>query len=108
MKYGVISKADLVSDLKGWDWLYAAGRLHKPVQILKENPEIQTFMRTNYENAVKTALLLMPKTFTELDLFRGIASLSYIGDPRMIAGENPKKVTTCLVYSTLAFIYSNE
>lgn len=93
MKYGVISKADMLSDLKNWHWLYAAGRLHKPVQILKRNVEIENAMRVNYHHALQTALLLMPKTFNEIDLFRGVASLSYIGDPRMIAGENPKKVS---------------
>lgn len=92
MKYGVISKAALLKDLTTWTWLYVAGRLHKPVHILKGNKEIQEAITTNYLSAVKAALLLMPKTFSELDLFRGIASLSYIGDPRMIAGENPQKV----------------
>lgn len=93
MKYGVISKEDLLTDLKHWSWLYSSGRLHKPVHILKRNIDIENAMRMNYHHALQAALLLMPKTFNEVDLFRGIASLSYIGDPRMIAGENPKKVT---------------
>jgi len=49
-------------------------------------------MARNKEYAVRTALLLVPKLFDEFDLFTKIASLSYTGDPRMIVGENPKKV----------------
>ena len=95
MKYGVISTSDLMRDLLSWKWLYIAGRLQKPVQILQSNLEIESAVQRNVEQALRVALLLMPRLFNEVDLFRGVASLSYIGDPRMLVGENPKKVRTC-------------
>lgn len=92
LKYGVIERSALLSDLLNWDTLYIAGRLHKPVLLVKSTPEIDEAIEVNRRHAVRAALLLMPKIFTELDLYLGVASLSYIGDPRMIFGENPKKV----------------
>ena len=39
------------------------------------------------------ALLLLPGQFNETEIYLKIASLSYIGDPRMyVGGENPRKV----------------
>ncbi len=49
-------------------------------------------MAINREHAIRTTLLMLPNNFKEIDLYMGIASLSYIGDPRMFIGENPKKV----------------
>jgi translocator assembly and maintenance protein 41 len=92
MKYGVISKNDLIKDLFTWETLYVAGRLHKPVQILKSDPDIMDAMNINKEHAIRTSLLLLQSKFTEKDLYLTIASLSYLGDPRMIFGENPNKV----------------
>jgi len=82
----------LLDDLNEWHSLYVAGRLHKPIRILKNNEIIEKAIARNKESAVRTAFLLLPKLFDEFDLFTKIASLSYTGDPRMIVGENPKKV----------------
>jgi mitochondrial translocator assembly and maintenance protein 41 len=35
--------------------------------------------------------------FREIDLYLSIASLSYIGDPRMLYGENPRKVVNLVM-----------
>lgn len=92
MKYGVISKKHLLDDLTTWSNLYTAGRLQKPVRILKNNEAIEKAIKTNLESAVRTSLLMLPEQFEEVDLYLSIASLSYVGDPRMYLGENPKKV----------------
>ncbi|XP_043288500.1 phosphatidate cytidylyltransferase, mitochondrial [Venturia canescens] len=95
IKYGVISEISLVEDLLDWDSLYLAGRLHKPVQILvepDENSQIGAALVRNLHSAVHAALLLLPEHFTESDLYREIAGLSYRGDFRMSFGEDKNKI----------------
>lgn len=92
MKYGIISKKQALADLTRWNNLYLAGRLHKPVHVLKSHPELEQAIGLNHEQAIRTSLLLLPDRFNEVDLFLTVASLSYVGDPRMFLGENPKKV----------------
>ena len=83
----------LLQDLNDWTTLYAAGRLMKPVRsIINGSKEIKNALLLNRLHAVRTSLLLMPVEFNETELYQTIASLSYIGDPRMLIGENPKKV----------------
>ena len=92
MKYGVINKSFLMKDLQTWSCLYAAGRLHKPIFVMKKNDEIEKAIEQNKVFALYTSLLLLPNKFSEVDLYLTIASLSYVGDPRMLIGENPRKV----------------
>ncbi|KAJ3299245.1 Mitochondrial translocator assembly and maintenance protein 41 [Borealophlyctis nickersoniae] len=92
IKYGVVSMDRLFRDLTEWETLYLAGRLHKPVKIIRDDARISLGMRANLRAAVRTALLLLPNQFTEEELFHTIAGLSYKGDFRMRFGENPHKV----------------
>ena len=93
IKYGVVNLDTLCRDLSEWDTLYIAGRLQKPVKILRDDPRVRLANQINLISAVRTALLLLPPTFTELDLYSTIAGISYLGDPRMsLPTENPNKV----------------
>lgn len=94
IKYGIISTKHLIEDLLDWRDLYLAGRLHKPVEIIKEpnNIKIEAAMMNNLKSAVHAALLLLPKNFTEYEFYYTIANLSYMGDFRMTFGENKEKV----------------
>lgn len=102
MKYGVISTSKLSEDLLNWTDLYIAGRLHKPVFIIKSNPLFDNYVEINREHALRAAVFLLPPKFGELELFLSIASLSYNGDPRMGMSENPMKVR-CLASKTNIF-----
>jgi translocator assembly and maintenance protein 41 len=93
IKYGVVNIDTLCEDLREWPTLYIAGRLHKPVKILRDEPRVRLANQINLISALRTALLLLPPTFTEQELYGTIASISYTGDPRMsLPTENPGKV----------------
>ncbi|XP_063709305.1 phosphatidate cytidylyltransferase, mitochondrial [Culicoides brevitarsis] len=94
IKYGVVATDDLIEDLLDWRDLYIAGRLHKPVEIVKPptNVKLENGINNNLKSAVHAALLLLPETFTEYEFYFCIASLSYMGDFRMTFGENKDKV----------------
>lgn len=96
IKYGVVNLDTLSSDLSEWNTLYLAGRLQKPVKILRDDPRVRLANQVNLLSALRTALLMLPENFTERQLYERIAGLSYMGDPRMnpyFSGENPNKVS---------------
>lgn len=96
IKYGVVNLDTLARDLTDWDTLYLAGRLQKPVKILRDDPRIRLSNQINLVSALRTSLLMLPEQFTERQLYERIASLSYLGDLRMhsmIASEAPNKVS---------------
>lgn len=57
----------------------------------------------NLASALRAALLLLPESFTEIQLFEEIAGLSYRGDFRMKVGENPHKVRNIVAAQLPAF-----
>ena len=105
IKYGTISRDNFLLDLNEWQWLYLAGRLHKPVNmILRPNDEdIVLALKANLNSAVTATLLCLPEYFTEEELFLRIAGLSYAGDFRMIVGENKNKVQNIVISNFESF-----
>ena len=104
IKYGVTSLANLVRDLSTWDTLYLAGRLQKPVRIVRDHPQVRFANQQNLMAAVRTAQLLLPQTFDEMQLYRTIAGLSYLGDPRMaLPTESPTKVSDIVTNNIVHF-----
>lgn len=105
IKYGTISRDNFLLDLNEWQWLYLAGRLHKPVNmILRPNDEdIVLALKANLNSAVTATFLCLPEYFTEEELFLRIAGLSYAGDFRMIVGENKNKVQNIVISNFESF-----
>ncbi|KAI1334456.1 mitochondrial matrix Mmp37-domain-containing protein [Xylariaceae sp. FL0016] len=104
IKYGVVNLDTLCRDLSEWDTLYLAGRLHKPVKILRDDPRVRLSNQINLLSALRTALLLLPPSFTEQELYATIAGISYLGDPRMaFPTENPKKVANIVNHNMINF-----
>jgi len=84
---------NLCSDLLNWNTLYLAGRMHKPLRIIKDDARVRLTQQVNLVSAVRAALLTLPEEFSETELFERIAGISYSGDPRMLLpAENRGKV----------------
>ncbi|KAJ5291965.1 Phosphatidate cytidylyltransferase [Penicillium angulare] len=93
IKYGVVNLDTLCEDLTQWNTLYLAGRLHKPVKILRDHPKVRLANQMNLLSALRVALLLLPERFSEFELYSTIAGMSYMGDLRMVLpAEDPGKV----------------
>lgn len=104
IKYGVVNLDLLCDDLSDWKTLYLAGRLQKPVKILRDDPRVRLANQLNLISAVRTALLLLPEKFSEIDLYRTITGISYLGDPRMTLGaENLNKVSNIVEHQLANF-----
>ena len=94
VKYGVLSTRSLLSDLETWSSLYASGRMHKPINVLKPSPPISKSQSKNLKMALSCALLTSSEFEKSWgDLFMGVSNISYSGDLRMsIKAEDPDKV----------------
>lgn len=104
IKYGVISVDNLCTDLLTWNSLYVAGRMHKPLRIIKDDARVRLTQQVNLTSAIRTALLTLPETFEERQLYERIAALSYNGDLRMaLPFENRSKISNIVNAQTPQF-----
>ena len=126
LKYGVVSTADLLSDLRNWDYLYLAGRMQKPICSIQANCQIAIpenkediihAQQTNLLAAVSASLLIIsgqsittsPITIQTQKLYTTIASLSYTGDFRMQTGaEDPNKITKLVETPGMLDLWENN
>lgn len=103
IKYGVVAVDHLVQDLMDWETLYLAGRMQKPIHVLRDDPRIRLANQVNLSSAIRASLLLLPETFSEEDLYTEITSISYKGDFRMRYGENPNKIANIVATQSEQF-----
>jgi translocator assembly and maintenance protein 41 len=84
---------DLQEDLLEWKYLYAGGRLHKPVvDVISPTEMLEANIEENRRSVLQVALLQLPESFTLSDLIYKITWVSYDGDFRMTFGEDKNKV----------------
>ncbi|KAF8133260.1 Mmp37-domain-containing protein [Boletus edulis] len=104
IKYGVTTVDTLCADLLNWRTLYLAGRMHKPIRIIRDDARVRLTQQVNLASALRTALLTLPAQFMQRDLFSAIASISYAGDPRMLLpAENRGKVANMVTRQEAQF-----
>jgi translocator assembly and maintenance protein 41 len=70
----------LCEDLLDWKTLYAAGRMHKPVRILRQDARVLLANQVNLASVLRVALLSLPEEFTEVQLWEQVAGVSYLGE----------------------------
>jgi hypothetical protein len=100
IKYGVISEANALIDLKEWSSFAFAGRSQKPVLPIIKNSDLMTeAFESNVRSALELSILLNFKTgltnegVSLHDLLVTICGLSYKGDIRMrFKMENKDKI----------------
>lgn len=93
-KIGTIEKNDFLNDLNNWETFYMAGRMQKPILVVKAPHEVEKAIEYNrYAGLLSAQLLLGEGEFDEEYFYTILAGLSYIGDTRMGIAENPDKVS---------------
>lgn len=95
---------NLCNDLLTWETLYLAGRMHKPLRIIKDDARVRLTQQVNLTSALRAALLTLPPEFSETELFENITAISYNGDPRMfLPAENRSKIANIVTKQSPQF-----
>jgi hypothetical protein len=81
IKYGIISLDTLCQDLLDWTHLYASGRMHKPIRIVRGGADKRVLVaaQVNLTSALRVALLRLGERFRERELWEEVAGISYSG-----------------------------
>ncbi len=98
IKLGIINSSDLHNTLNNWHDFPTAGRLQKPVHILKNTPHLDIAYQKNILNAFKYNLLLLNKEkISQEELFISLINMSYNNSFRVLFKlENTNKATNIL------------
>lgn len=95
IKYGVLGWGTMIRDLFTWETMFLAGRLQKPTLRYDitsiDSDSLTLAMEYNYDSALRTSILLNPRA-DFIKILKGIVSLSYTNDPRLLLAESPQKV----------------
>ena len=92
-KIGTIEEEDFLNDLNNWETFYMAGRMQKPILVVKRNKKIDEAIEYNRNAGLIVTKLVTKNKKEDLKTFYiTLGSLSYIGDTRMGIAENPDKV----------------
>jgi len=65
---GVTAVNNLCSDPPNWNTPYLAGRMHKLIRIIKNDPRVRHAQQVNITLAIRAAILTLPEKFAESDL----------------------------------------
>ncbi|MBR3362752.1 MAG: hypothetical protein IKG40_02375 [Bacilli bacterium] len=102
----VVDKRLLYNDLKTWQHFSLPGRFQKPMKIIVDNTDgtLQKLMNDNYENAIKTVLLMRNDLpFSKTTLYEDITDLSYKGDLRTLTHFENSEKTKNIVHGSYDF-----
>ncbi len=106
-KIGTIEKEDFLNDLKTWETFYLAGRMQKPILVVKAPQDILDAIEYNrHAGVLVTELLNKNQKISKEEFYMQLAGLSYIGDTRMKIAENPDKVMN-IVKGNIEFYAEN-
>jgi hypothetical protein len=79
IKYGVASTQTLVNDLNRWDRFYLAGRLQKPVKLLRCSPEVRASERASERVCVRARMTVAAILVADVLTIMGEVLVAVVG-----------------------------
>lgn len=112
LKYGVVSSDDLIRDLLHWDYLYLAGRMHKPIVSIELPPNSRCSLGD--ENHEVISMERMSSRTNEIDDAQHKNLLSAVSASLLLHSssyneEHSSSISTGKLYNTIAGLsYSGD